>query len=154
MVRLSMPVRSFFSSRSFWKFSIFIMVPWSWSTNSEMSARDADMTEGEGYREQKEEVKGREVGVQASCTSAVPEVIMGGWVVLAQPLQDEFIVQQAMKRPEKEHVERQVANSLLLKVSTKSLHLPTGPEEMKNMFKTDNDPFFFNLPSFTHGDNR
>jgi len=41
MARLSMPVRSFFSSRSFWKFSIFIMVPCSCSTISEMSARVA-----------------------------------------------------------------------------------------------------------------
>lgn len=39
--RSSMPVRSFLSSRSFWKFSIFIMVPWSCSTISEMSAREA-----------------------------------------------------------------------------------------------------------------
>lgn len=71
-----------------------------------------------------------------SCTSAVPEVIVGGWVVLAEPLQDEFIVQQAVEGPEEEHVEGQVANSLLLKVSTESLHLPAGPEGMRPMFKT------------------
>lgn len=51
MARLSMPVRSFFSSRSFWKFSIFIMVPWSCSTNSEMSARDAARRTGRSLDE-------------------------------------------------------------------------------------------------------
>lgn len=66
-----------------------------------------------------------------SCTSAVPEVIVGGRVVLAEPLQDEFVVQQAVKRPQEEDVEGQVANSLLLKVPTQSLHLPTGPEEQR-----------------------
>lgn len=65
-----------------------------------------------------------------SCTPAVPEVIVGGGVVLAEPLEDEFVVQQAVEGPEEEHVEGQVANSLLLKVSTKSLHLPAGPGEM------------------------
>lgn len=63
-----------------------------------------------------------------TCTSAVPEVIVGGREVLAEPLQDEFVVQQAVKRPEEEDVEGQVANSLLLKFSTQSLRLPTGPE--------------------------
>lgn len=56
--------------------------------------------------------------------------------MLAQPLQDELIVQQAVQRPEEEHVERQVADSLLLKVPTESLHLPAGPEEMRHVFKT------------------
>lgn len=54
---------------------------------------------------------------------------MGGRVVLAEPLQDEFVVQQAVEGPEEEDVEGQVANSLLLEVSTQSLHLPAGPEE-------------------------
>lgn len=59
------------------------------------------------------------MGVETpGCTSAVPEVIVGGWVVLAQPLQDEFVVQQAVEGPEEEHIEGQVANPLLLKVST------------------------------------
>lgn len=62
-------------------------------------------------------------------TSAVPEVVVGGRVVLAEPLQDELVVQQAVERPEEEDVEGQVANSLLLKVSTQSLRLPTRPEE-------------------------
>lgn len=57
---------------------------------------------------------------------------MGGRVVLAEPLQDEFVVQQAVERPEEEDVEGQVANSLLLKVSTQSLHLPAGPEEQQS----------------------
>lgn len=52
------------------------------------------------------------------CTSTVPEVIMCGRVVLAEPLQDKFVVQQAVKRPEEEDVEGQVANPLLLEVST------------------------------------
>lgn len=104
-----------------------------------MSARDAEMTQEEGLKRAKNE---NLVGVEAtSCTSAVPEVIVGGWVVLAEPLQDEFIVQQAVEGPEEEHIEGQVANSLLLKVSTKSLHLPAGPEEMKHMFKLPLIPF-------------
>lgn len=41
LMRSSTPVRSFFSSISFWKFSIFIMIPWSCNTISEMSARAA-----------------------------------------------------------------------------------------------------------------
>lgn len=65
------------------------------------------------------------------CTSAVPEVVVGGWVVLAEPLQDELVVQQAVQRPEEEDVEGQVANSLLLEVSTCGLHLPNGPEERR-----------------------
>lgn len=59
------------------------------------------------------------------CTSAVPEVVVGWRVVLAEPLQDEFVVQQAVERPQEEDVEGKVANSLLLEVSTQSLHLPT-----------------------------
>jgi len=64
-----------------------------------------------------------------ACTSAVPEVLVGGGVVLAEPLQDEFVVQQAVERAEEEDVERQVANPLLLKVSAHGLGLPTGPGE-------------------------
>lgn len=60
---------------------------------------------------------------------------MGGGVVLAEPLEDEFVVQQAVEGPEEEHIEGQVANSLLLKVSTQSLHLPVGPGEMSRAFK-------------------
>lgn len=37
-------------------------------------------------------------------------------------------MQQAVKGPEEEDVEGQVADSLLLKVSTQSLHFPAGPE--------------------------
>ena len=54
---------------------------------------------------------------------------MGRRVVLAEPLQDEFVVQQAVQRPEEEDVEGQVADSLLLEVSTHGLRLPAGPEE-------------------------
>lgn len=125
-----MPVRSFFSSRSFWKFSIFIMVPWSCSTNSEMSARDAARKTGRSLREAR--VKQKKVAAWTEeaepDTSAVPEVVVRGRVVLAEPLQDEFVVQEAVERPEEEDVEGQVANSLLLEVATQSLHLPAGPE--------------------------
>lgn len=72
--------------------------------------------------------EGGDDGERKSCTSAVPEVVVGGGVVLAEPLQDEFVVQQAVERPEEEDVEGQVANSLLLKVSAQSLRLPAGPE--------------------------
>lgn len=67
--------------------------------------------------------------VKLLSTSAVPEVLVGGRVVLAEPLQEEFVVQQAVEGPEEEDVEGQVANPLLLKVSTRSLRFPTGPEE-------------------------
>lgn len=128
-----MPVRSFFSSRSFWKFSIFIMVPWSCSTNSEMSARDAAGKTGRSSDEAHVHPEGAKGGGldRKSSTSAVPEVIVRGRVVLAQPLQDEFVVQQAVERPEEEDVEGQVANSLLLEVATQSLHLPAGPEDQQ-----------------------
>lgn len=66
-----------------------------------------------------------------SFTSTVPEVVVGGWVMFAEPLQDEFVVQQAVERSQQEDVEGQVANPLLLKVSTQSLHLPTGPEDQR-----------------------
>lgn len=103
----------------------------------------------EGKKRKKEELEDREVGVETtSCTSAVPEVLVGGWVVLAEPLQDEFIVQQAVEGPEEEHVEGQVANSLLLKVSTESLHLPAGPEEMGHMFEAAVNTFL--KPSIFH----
>lgn len=125
-----MPVRSFFSSRSFWRFSIFIMIPWSCSTISEISAKAAG---GEKFififRGGKREESHKKGHV---CTSAVPEVIMGGWIMLTEPLQDEFIVQQAVERPEEEDVEGQVANPLLLEVSTQSLHLSTGPEDNRD----------------------
>lgn len=61
-------------------------------------------------------------------TSGVPEVIVGGRVVLAEPLEDEFVVQQAVERPEEEDVKGEVADPLLLKLPTHSLCLPTGPE--------------------------
>lgn len=92
--------------------------------------------EGRINQRPKGEVEGGEIGTEApSFTSAVPEVIMGGRVVLAEPLEDEFVVQQAVQGPQEEHIEGQVANSLLLKVSTQSLHLPAGPEEMSCAFK-------------------
>lgn len=122
-----MPVRSFFSSRSFWKFSIFIMVPCSCSTISVMSARAAaGEEEGEedgGYSDNPSE----EGGYEKEGTSAVSEVVMCGREVLAEPLHDEFVVQQAVERPEEEDVEGQVTHLLLLEVSTQSLDLPVGP---------------------------
>lgn len=54
---------------------------------------------------------------------------MGGRVVLAEPLQDKLVVEQPVEGPEEEDVEGQVADSLLLEVPAKSLHLPAGPEE-------------------------
>lgn len=78
---------------------------------------------GTGWRHRQKPLK--------ECTSAVPEVVVGGRVVLAEPLQDEFVVQQAVEGPEEEDVEGQVADPLLLKVSTKSVQLPAGPEEHK-----------------------
>lgn len=62
------------------------------------------------------------------CTSRVPEVVVGGWVVLAEPLQYKFVVQQAVEGSEEEDVEGQIANLLLLEVPTQGLHLATGPE--------------------------
>lgn len=79
-------------------------------------------------REQKVEARTEKAELD---TSAVPEVIVRGRVVLAEPLQDEFVVQQAVERPEEEDVEGQVANSLLLEVATQSLHLPAGPEDQQ-----------------------
>lgn len=46
--------------------------------------------------------------------------------MFAEPLQDELVVQQPMKRTEQEDVEGEVTNLLLLKVSTHGLHLTTG----------------------------
>lgn len=76
--------------------------------------------------EEGEELEQDRLGRQRSGTSAVPEVVVGGRVVLAQPLQDQLVVQQAVERPQEEDVEGKVANPLLLKVSTQSLHLPAG----------------------------
>lgn len=56
---------------------------------------------------------------------------MGWGVVLAQPLQDELVVQQAVERPQQEDVEGQVANPLLLKVPAQGLHLPAGSVEWR-----------------------
>lgn len=61
------------------------------------------------------------------CTSGVSEVIMGGRVVLAESLEDEFVMQQAVERPQEEDVEGEIADPLLLKISTHSLRLPIGP---------------------------
>lgn len=85
MTRLSMPVRSFLSSKSFWKFSIFIMAPWSCSAISEMSAREAEMMTERQIKEKHYDSGNLEAKAR-SRTSAVPEVIVGGWVVLAEPL--------------------------------------------------------------------
>lgn len=42
ITRLSTPIKSFLSSCSFWKFSILIIVPWSWATISVISANAAN----------------------------------------------------------------------------------------------------------------
>lgn len=101
-----------------------------------MSARDAEKPQEGEIKSANIEVP--EVGVRGvgtpRCTSAVPEVVVGGWVVLAESLKDEFVVQQAVEGPEEEHIEGQVANLLLLKVSTQSLRLPAGPEDRKPCF--------------------
>ena len=55
--------------------------------------------------------------------------------MLAEPLQDELVVQQAMERAQQEDVEGQVANPLLLEVPTQSLHLATGPEDGFYLYK-------------------
>lgn len=123
---LSKPVRSFLSSSSFWKFSIFIMTPCSCSTISEMSAKAAARTE-KPVRTGRTAPELGEAGPAG--TSAVPEVLVGGRVVLAEPLQQQLVVQQAVQRPEQEDVERQVAEPLLLEVSAQSLHLPAGPAD-------------------------
>lgn len=67
---------------------------------------------------------------------------MGWGVVLAQPLQDELVVQQAVERPQQEDVEGQVANPLLLKVPAEGLHLPAGPVERRE--RTNNRPLVRN----------
>lgn len=49
--------------------------------------------------------------------------------MLTESLQDELVVEQPVEGPEEEDVEGQVADSLLLEVPAKSLHLPAGSEE-------------------------
>lgn len=50
---------------------------------------------------------------------------MRGWVVLAQPLQDLLVVDEAVQRPQDEDVERNVADLLQLKVPAQGLQ-PAG----------------------------
>lgn len=56
-------------------------------------------------------------------TSAVPEVVVGGGVVLAQPLQDELVVHEALDGLEQEGVEGQVADLLQLELLVDRLQL-------------------------------
>lgn len=61
-------------------------------------------------------------------TSAVPEVCVAGWVVLAQPLQDLLVVHEPVQRAQEEGVERQVAHLLQLEVSAEELQAPGAPD--------------------------
>lgn len=64
----------------------------------------------------------------ALLTSAVPEVGLVGWVVLAQPLQDLLVVHEPVQRAQEEGVERQVAHLLQLEVSAQVLQPPGAPD--------------------------
>lgn len=124
--RLSMPIRSFFSSRSFWKFSILTKLPWSCSTTSDTSARaaagrDKNKAEREIFSET-QRLNHKEV---SKPTSAVPEVHVRGLVVFAQPLQDLLVVEEAVQGPQDEDVQRDVADLLQLKVPAETLQ-PAG----------------------------
>lgn len=100
------------------------------------------------------EVRMKRKRKRQSRTSAVPEVVVGGRVVLAEPLQDELVVQQAVQRPEEEDVEGQVANSLLLEVSTHGLHLTNGPEGRRCSVAFQNAPtLLFSSTLFSHQTN-
>jgi hypothetical protein len=57
-------------------------------------------------------------------TSAVPEVGVVWWVVLAQPLQDMLIVHEPVQRAQEEGVERQVTHLLQLEVSAEMFQPP------------------------------
>lgn len=58
-----------------------------------------------------------------SLTPAVVQVAVGGAIVLAQPLQDELVVHEALDGLEQEGVERQVADLLQLKLLVDRLQL-------------------------------
>lgn len=48
------------------------------------------------------------------------------WIMFTQPLQDLFVMHEAMQRSQEDDVERQIANLLELKVSTQNLQLAGG----------------------------
>lgn len=58
-------------------------------------------------------------------TSAVPEIHMSSWVVLAQALQDLLIVDEAVQRPQDEDIQGDVADFLQLKLPAETLQ-PAG----------------------------
>lgn len=70
----------------------------------------------------------RGAGSGGVLTSAVPEVHVAGWVVLAQALQDLLVVHEPVQRAQEEGVERQVAHLLQLKVSAQVLQPPRAPD--------------------------
>lgn len=67
-------------------------------------------------------------GALPSLTSAVPEVGVARWVVLAQPLQDLLVVHEPVQGAQQEGVERQVAHLLQLEVSAQVLQPPGAPD--------------------------
>lgn len=124
--RLSVPIKSFLSSKSFWKFSILIKLPWSWSTTSDTSARaatDSIMCFRLFCCTGKPTVKTClfENTKRGRATSAVSEVHMSSWVVFAQTLQDLFVVNEAVQRPQNEDIEGDVADFLQLKIPAETL---------------------------------
>lgn len=127
--RLSMPIRSFFSSRSFWKFSILTKPPWSCSTTSDTSARAAAVGDGGWGGKAEHEIFSETQRLNhtevSNPTSAVPEVHVRGRVVFAQPLQDLLVVDEAVQGPQDEDVQRDVADLLQLKVPAQTLQ-PAG----------------------------
>lgn len=66
ITRLSMPIKSFLSSCSFWKFSILIIVPWSCATISVISAKAAN----EGNRHKTGSINGRQRFLSPSPSSS------------------------------------------------------------------------------------
>lgn len=123
MARLSTPMRSFLSSRSFWKFSILKRVPWSCTTISEISASAAGTDKIHIHVIQKEVSDTWQYKSNRSRTSRVSEVVVCRWIVFAEALQDLFIVHEAVQRPQEEDVEWQVTDLLKLKVSAQTLQL-------------------------------
>lgn len=125
------PIKSFFSSRSFWKFSILFRLPWSCSTTSDTSARAATDTSGvREYWRYMLQLQNTYICLYVHqperSTSAVPEIHMSCRVVFAQALQDLLVVTEAVQRPQDEDIEGDVAHLLQLKVPAETLQ-PVGP---------------------------
>lgn len=127
--RLSTPIKSFFSSKSFWKFSILMRLPWSCSTTSDTSARAA-VEQPAGVKRSLEidcwdYSAALDLKRVKSSTSAVPEIHMSSWVMFAQALQELLVMAEAVQRPQNEDIERDVADLLQLKVPAETLQ-PAG----------------------------